>query len=565
MYYENFDIDSVVTPLNVNEFERILKAENYNREKAKFLVDGFKYGFDLKYRGKTRGIQRFSPNLPFRIGNERILWNKVMREVQLKRFAGPFEVPPFADFIQSPIGLVPKDGGKDTRLIFHLSYPRGQDNLSVNANIPEKFTKVKYPDFQQAVELCQSAGFSAFAGKSDMKSAFRHLPMRPGQFRWLMMKARSPLDQKYYYFLDKCLSFGSSISCAVFQKFSDTISFIITKRTGKKNVNYLDDFFFVALLRALCNSQVDEFIALCREINFPISLDKTFWGDTTIAFLGLLIDTVNQVVCIPTEKIERARLLINQILCSKNRKATIQQIQRLSGFLHFLCKCVVPGRAFTTRLYALSKPEMKQHHHVKVPQDVVSDLKMWGEFLNSPQVFCRPFIDFGQWTSEDIDMYSDASGYLTHLGFGAYCQNNWMKAKWCDAGMQKSGNQKEWAPSIEYLELFGVTAGVLAWIHRFANKRICLFCDNDSVCKMINKSSSRCKNSMVLIRLLVLQEMKFNLRISAKYIKSEDNILSDSLSRMDMKRFWKHAHKSMDTASTDIPNEIWPISKIWIQ
>ena len=47
-----------------------------------------------------------------------------MKEIAEKRMAGPFEDIPFEHFIQSPIGLVPKDGGKKTRLIFHLSYPR---------------------------------------------------------------------------------------------------------------------------------------------------------------------------------------------------------------------------------------------------------------------------------------------------------------------------------------------------------------------------------------------------------------------------------------------------------
>ena len=68
-----------------------------------------------------------SPNLKLNIGDEVDLWNKVMKEVKLGRYAGPFkEIPDeFADdFIQSLIGLVPKDDGKDTRLIFHLSYPR---------------------------------------------------------------------------------------------------------------------------------------------------------------------------------------------------------------------------------------------------------------------------------------------------------------------------------------------------------------------------------------------------------------------------------------------------------
>ena len=47
-----------------------------------------------------------------------------MKEVKLGRYAGPFPTIPYEeDFIQSPIGLVPKDQGCDTRLIFHLSYP----------------------------------------------------------------------------------------------------------------------------------------------------------------------------------------------------------------------------------------------------------------------------------------------------------------------------------------------------------------------------------------------------------------------------------------------------------
>ena len=46
-----------------------------------------------------------------------------MKEVQLKRFAGPYTKPhlPLENVVQSPLGLVPKAGNK-TRLIFHLSY-----------------------------------------------------------------------------------------------------------------------------------------------------------------------------------------------------------------------------------------------------------------------------------------------------------------------------------------------------------------------------------------------------------------------------------------------------------
>ena len=118
------------------------------------------------------------------------LWNKMMKEVELGRFAGPYEVPPFESFVQSPIGLVPKDKGLKTRLIFHLSYPRNGD--SVNSGIPKEKCSVKYPDFDEAVRLCFREGTNCSIGKSDMSSAFGHVPMAKDQWWLLVMKAYHP-------------------------------------------------------------------------------------------------------------------------------------------------------------------------------------------------------------------------------------------------------------------------------------------------------------------------------------------------------------------------------------
>ena len=99
-YYENFDLDTVITPVNVVEFQKLLKDMEYNKQKSKYLIDSLRNGFDLGYRGKTE-LQRRAPNWKLRVGNETILWNKVMKEVKLKRFAGPFKQVPYRNFIQS--------------------------------------------------------------------------------------------------------------------------------------------------------------------------------------------------------------------------------------------------------------------------------------------------------------------------------------------------------------------------------------------------------------------------------------------------------------------------------
>ena len=250
-----------------------MKQVKYDKNETEFLVDSFRNGFPLHYSGE-QSVRMRAPNLKLKISSETELLNKVIKEAKLKRFTGPYKGIPFEHFTQSPIGLVPKDGGKGTRLILHLSYPRNK-GTSVNANIPAEKCLVKYPDFNEAVQMCIASGISSNVGKSDMKSAFRNLCMRRKDFCWLVMKAHSPFDRQWYYFVDKCLPFGSLISCAHFQPFSNSIAFIIKVRSGHRPINYLDDFLFTALRKLICDSMIAQFPLLCKEINFPFALEKT--------------------------------------------------------------------------------------------------------------------------------------------------------------------------------------------------------------------------------------------------------------------------------------------------
>ena len=500
-------------------------------------------------------------NLKFRgLGNEVTLWNKVMKEVKLGRFAGPFVDPPFEHFIQSPIGLVPKDNGKDTRLIFHLSYPRGT-GTSVNDNIPSEECTVKYPDFSEAIKLCLDEGRNCNISRSDVQAAFRNAGIRPEDFKYLLMRAKSPFDNKFYWFVDKCLPFGSKISCKIFQRISNGVKHLVKWRTGKELVNYLDDYLFAALMKYLCDGQVKTFLQVCKEINLPVALEKTFWGCTLLTFLGLLIDTVNQTVSIPCEKVERAKLLISSTLEKKSKKLTLVQLQKICGFLNFLGRAVVPGRAFTRRLYmhtaGKNGKKLKPHHHIRISHDMREDLKTWLIFLKNPVVFCRPFLDFSTvLLATEIDMASDATTN-PKLGMGAICGKSWIFQQW-DERFIRSRN-----PSIQYLELFAVLAGVIKWIHRFRNKRIVLFCDNNSVCGMINSSSSSCSHCMNLVRILVLFSMTENCRIYAKHISSKSNRKSDLLSRLRISDFLSEFGNDMEDNPSNMPELIWPMNKVW--
>ena len=256
------------------------------------------------------------------------------------------------------------------------------------------------------------------------------------------------------------------------------------------------------------------------------------------------------------DKIKKALDLIHTFLNKK--KATVKEFQKLCGSLNFLCRCIVPGRAFVRRLYLSKISHLKPHHHVKITAEHKLDLATWKFFLEMPEAYCRAFIQPELLMAEVLDMYSDASRNFK-LGFGAFCGTEWSFGQWdydfCE----------EQQPSIEYLELFAVVVGVMNWLKLFKNKKIVLFCDNEAVVSMINNTTSKCKNCMVLIRMIVLESLVCNSRVFARYVKSKDNGKADALSRLQWGRFRQLSEGKMNPTSTPIPSCLWPMNRIWIK
>ena len=159
-------------------------------------------------------------------------------------------------------------------------------------------------------------------------------------------------------------------------------------------------------------------------------------------------------------------------------------------------------------------------------------------------------------TAWEIMFTTDASANPL-LGVGAYCLGHWFSVQWEPRYIQ------DCRPSIEYLELYGVAAALVVWGHLLTNQRLVLFCDNTTVVAMINNTASSCANCMDLLRIIMLDNLLNNHRIFAKYISTRDNFLSDSLSWLQMNRFWVAAPEGTDRFPTKISDKVWPASKVW--
>ena len=546
----------------------MLIASKYNPRETEFLVDGFTNGFDIGYEGlKIR--KDTSRNIPITVGSKEILWGKIMKEVKAGRYVGPFDTIPYENYIQSPIGLVPKAGGK-TRLIFHLSHNfKNSGNLSLNACTPKEKCSVKYNDIDHVMANCFALTLSKHPlvfRKTDVQSAFRVLPLKISCLKWLIMKADNPLTKKMVYFVEKCLPFGASISCSHFQHFSDSLRHIFQWRLGQKNslTNYLDDFLFVAKFLYLCNRYIQLFLDICEEIGVPMSDEKTEWASSQMTFLGMLLDGKKWLLSIPIEKVDRA---VNQLMLLLNKKkATIKELQSLTGLLNFLTRAIFRGRAFTRQMYAKFSGDnlkhLRQYHHVKLDQEFRDDCEMWLNFLSSQTIAAvsQPFVDMSTIIDAvDINFSTDAAGGEI-LGYGCVMQSKWSFAQW------EPNFVKDYEPSIEFLELFALCVGVFNWTHLMSNSRVLIHCDNQAVVAMINNTSSSCKYCMVLIRKLVMRCLQFNLHIFARYIRSEHNVLPDLLSRQKINKFKLEARRMgfrMDPEPTIPSPELWPLKSFW--
>ena len=256
----------------------------------------------------------------------------------------------------------------------------------------------------------------------------------------MVLKAHHPVTGETFYFVDKNLAFSASISCALFQRFSDCLHHIVETLNGRlfSCTYYLNNYFFCATTEPECNQLVRAFIEISSIIGLTIVKEKTEWATLQIVFLGICLLGDKLLVSIPEDK--RLRAVNMAKLLSGKKKATIYQLQKFMGFLNFLCKAIYLGCAFTRRMYSKipwldsQGNKLKQHHHVPLDQEFRLDCLVWVEFLdkNVQLAVCRPFITR---TAQELDLFMDSSGNC-NLGFGGYFKNEWFAGTW-DIGLLK--------------------------------------------------------------------------------------------------------------------------------
>lgn len=519
---------TIVSPIDANQLAAYLQG--YDPTLSKFLVEGFKFGFEIPFQG-TRQF-RFSENLSSLKGNEFVLWQTINKELELGRVAGPFASIPFPNLQVSPLGLVPKHNPGEFRLIHHLSYPEG---LSINAHIPRDLCTVQYQTIDTAIAAIKNIGVGALLAKTDLESAYKQVPVHPSDFELLGFS----IDGQFYF--DKTLPFGLSYSCNLFEKFSSALQWILQNKFSVVHcVHMLDDFLFIGNPDSLeCHNALMAFHSLADNIHLPIKHAKTVFPCTTLTFLGLEIDTIKFKIRLPQDKLFR---LADTIQLFKNKRTTtLRELQSLIGVLNFSCSVVPPGRTFLRRIIDLTKGLKKPFHHRRLNAEARADLEAWSIFIehfNGKALFHSGKLC----SSQTLHLFTDAS----NLGFGCTFDRQWFYGPF----------ETDWLKyHISVREFFPIVLAMEIWGESLSNTAVVLHSDNSAVVHVINKNSSKDPHLMKLMRRLMLASLKYNIHFFAEHIPGLYNVAPDLLSRLQIQRF-RELFPAMKAEKTSVPQAL---------
>lgn len=281
-------------------------------------------------------------------------------------------------------------------------------------------------------------------------------------------------------------------------------------------LNYLDD------LAGAERKENAKFAFFClgeilKKCGFEESAEKAFPPSEIMSFLGILFNTLTMTIEITTERLQEIRKLI-QLWLNKD-SASLKQVQSLLGKLNFIAACVKPSRIFVARLLNWLRSIYGSSNFLHtIPHYVKKDLIWWNNFL--PLYNGISMMEYENWSKPDAIFSSDScltvcggfwNGFYFHTQFPAEI-------------LEKHFH-------ISVLEMLAVIIALKLWGARFKGLRIVIYCDNKSVCDIISSGKSRSEPLQDCLREICYLASIHEFEIKAQHLTSEQNRISDLLSR----------------------------------
>ena len=280
--------------------------------------------------------------------------------------------------------------------------------------------------------------------------------------------------------------------------------------------NYLDDLIGVGDING--ESGYEHLGNLLRELGLLENLEKACPPATVQLVLGIIIDTVNGTLSVPRERMENILALVSD--WQEKVNCTKVELQSLIGVLQFVTKCVWQSKVFMNRLLEALRG-IKDKKAVRLSDSFQKDLKWWAMFMH--KFNGTSFIPEIIWAEPDVTFATDSC----LSGCGGICGYEYFHSSFPD-------DIRTQQLPIHQLEMLAVLVGVRIWGSYCQGLRVQIYCDNESVVRVINSSRTKDPFMATCLRELWLEVAEFGFQLRAVHLPGEENRVPDWLSRWEL-------------------------------
>ena len=194
--------------------------------------------------------------------------------------------------IISALVAVPKPD-KDIRLVHDFSLPAEGSVNDYASKDP-----CRYQSIHDVIDTLNPGWYMA---KVDLKWAYRSVGIQESHQAHTGLKWTFRGDQQPTYMVDHRLSFGGRKSPAIFNRITQSMCRMLTRR-GVPCTAYLDDFFLCGPDFYSCQTALNMLVHTLRQLGFRINWNKVVDPTQRLVFLVIQLDTVSNTMCLDPPK-----------------------------------------------------------------------------------------------------------------------------------------------------------------------------------------------------------------------------------------------------------------------
>jgi len=365
-----------------------------------------------------------------------------------------------------------------------------------------------------------------FISRIDLKRFFQQLPL--SEEDWPMLGVRLPKDlhalcEEVETWVSAFAHFGGSPFPAYANAVMSAVSAIL-RAHGVPNVFITDDVFICAATYDDCMVLLDKAVQILTRLGWKLQDDKIIPPAQQVPFVGILIDSVNQRLSIPQEKLDNYRRTIDRLLADDSSGTLLaKELESLVGKLSWVTEVMIAGKAHIWPLRQ-SLPHGWYHRRnvhatVRLGSEARSALEWWAGYIEKAlqHPFWVPF-----WTHATplhCRTFSDSSG---DIGFGLTLEETVYQGLWAPETVQESSGFKELIPILLAVHQLGESA---------RGKIVVVTTDNLGNVIAINKGSCRSARSYKLLALIMELAAEKQIYLVADWSPREQIDCIDEISR----------------------------------